>query len=95
MAVLVIADIEITDPVRYEEYKKLAGPTVAEYGGKYVARGGRAEQLEGSRSPGRVVVLEFPSWERAMEWWGSETYRPAKELRQASANTELILVETA
>ena len=94
MAALVIADIEITDPVRYEEYKKLAGATVEEFGGRYVVRGGAVEKLEGERSHGRVVVLEFPSIERAKEWWNSESYRPAKEMRHASARSELILVES-
>jgi uncharacterized protein (DUF1330 family) len=93
MAALVIVEIEITDPVRYEEYKKLAAPTVAEHGGKYVARGGEVETLEGAWRPGRVVVLEFPSAERARQWWGSEAYGPAKELRHACARTEMILVE--
>ena len=93
MAALVIVHIEITDPVRYEEYKRLAAPTVLAYGGKYVVRGGRAETLEGTRRPGRVVVLEFPTWERAKEWWDSEAYRPGKDLRRACAKTEMMLVE--
>ncbi len=92
MAALVIVEIEITDPARYEEYKTLAAPTVVAHGGKYVARGGMVETLEGSWRPGRLVVLEFPSAERARQWWGSEAYRQAKELRQACARTEMILV---
>ncbi len=93
MSAYVIVDIEITDPVRYEDYKKLAAPTVAAYGGKYVVRGGRAEPLEGNRTPGRVVVLEFPSFDRAKEWWASEEYAEAKGLRHASALSEMILVD--
>jgi uncharacterized protein (DUF1330 family) len=93
MAAYVIVDIQITDPVRYEEYKKMAAPTVAAYDGRYIVRGGTAETVEGSWVPGRVVVLEFPSLERAKEWWSSEMYEPAKELRHASANTEMILVQ--
>jgi len=93
MAALVIVEIEITDPARYEEYKRLAAPTVEAHGGKYVARGGKVETLEGAWQPGRVVVLEFPSAQRARQWWGSEAYRPAKKLRQACARTEMILVE--
>jgi len=93
MAAYVIVQIEITDPVRYEEYKTLAGATVLAYGGRFVVRGGKAETLEGSWKPGRVVVLEFPTAERAKEWWASETYRPAKELRHQTARTEMILVE--
>ncbi len=93
MAAYVIVDIEVTDPVRYEDYKELAAPTVAAYGGKYVVRGGATQTLEGDWVPGRVVVLEFPTLERAREWWASQMYQPAKELRQRSANTEMILVE--
>lgn len=95
MSAYVIVDIEITDPVQYEDYKKLAAPTVAAYGGKYVVRGGKAEALEGNRTPGRVVVLEFPSFDRAKEWWASEEYAEAKELRHASALSEMILVDGA
>ena len=68
MSAFVIVDIAITDPVGYEEYKKLAAPTVALYGGRYVARGGRAETLEGEWVPNRLVILEFDSLERAKEW---------------------------
>jgi len=93
MAALVIVNINITDPVRYEEYKRIAAPTVVAHGGRYVVRGGRFEALEGAWRPGRIVVLEFPSLERAKEWWESDSYRPAKELRHACAKTEMLLVE--
>jgi uncharacterized protein (DUF1330 family) len=93
MTAYVIADIEVTDAVGYEEYKKLAAPTVAAYGGRYVVRGGAAENLEGPWSPGRVVVLEFASVDRAREWWTSESYEAVKRLRHSSAKSKLILVE--
>jgi len=93
VAALVIVDIKITDPVRYEEYKNLAAPTIAAYGGKYMVRGGRVETLEGAWRPGRIVVLEFPTSAQARAWWGSDAYRPAKQLRHETARTEMILVE--
>jgi uncharacterized protein (DUF1330 family) len=93
MTAYVIVDIHITDPVQYEEYKKLAAPTVTAHGGKYIVRGGETERLEGERQSGRVVVLEFPSLERARAWWSSASYAPAKALRQASARTEMVLVD--
>ena len=93
MAAFLIVDIEITDPTRYEEYRKLAGPTVGAFGGKYVVRAGRVEALEGEWLPGRLVVLEFPSSERAREWWDSEAYREARRLRQTCARTKMVLVE--
>ncbi len=93
MAAYIVAEIEVRDAERYEEYKRLVPPTLAEYGGRFVARGGAAEALEGDWSPRRVVILEFPSAEKARGWWASEAYAPAKELRQATADSKLILVE--
>ena len=61
MSAFVIVDIEVTDPVRYEEYKARAGATVTQYGGRFVVRGGPAQVLEGDWQPARVVVLEFPT----------------------------------
>ena len=93
MAAYVFVNIEVTDPVRYEEYKRLALPTVTAHGGRYVARGGRCEMLEGTWQPKRVVLLEFPLVQQAKDWWTSDEYKPVKALRQASANTEMMLVE--
>lgn len=93
MAAYVIVEIDVADPVRYEEYRQLAAPTVTDFGGRYLVRGGAVETLEGDWRPRRVVVLEFPTAERAREWWGSEAYRAAKPLRHASAATRMILVE--
>ena len=65
MAAYVIVEIEVSDPVGYEEYRKLAGAAVAVQGGKFLVRGGKIEALEGDWRPERLVVLEFPSVERA------------------------------
>jgi uncharacterized protein (DUF1330 family) len=89
----VIVDIEVVDPVRYEEYKKLAAPTVAAYGGRYLVRGGPTETLEGDWAAKRLVVLEFESVEQAKAWWSSPEYAPAKALRQQTANTQMIVAE--
>ena len=93
MSAYIIVDVNITDPVRYEEYRRLATPTVAAYDGRYVVRGGATGTLEGKWQPGRLVVLEFPSVARAREWWDSPAYRPARDLRQACARTDMIVVE--
>jgi uncharacterized protein (DUF1330 family) len=93
MAAYLIVDVEILDPVRYEEYKRLTTPTLPAYGGRFVVRGGRVVTLEGDWDPGRIVVLEFPTTEKAKQWWASEAYRPARDLRQAIARTRMILVE--
>ncbi len=83
----------VTDPVLYEEYRKGVPATIAQYGGRYVARGGAAEGLEGSYAPQRVVILEFPSVERAKAWWNSPEYRPLCALRRRAARGDLLLVE--
>jgi uncharacterized protein (DUF1330 family) len=93
MKAYIIADVEVTDPATYEGYKKLTPAAVAAYGGKFVVRGGKVETVEGRWAPQRLVVLEFESMARAKEFWESEEYRPAREIRRKSAVTNMILVE--
>ena len=93
MAAYVVVQIEIDDPVRYEEYKALAPPSIAAFGGRYLVRGGASDRLEGTWQPVRLVVLEFPDAERARSWWSSAEYAPAKAIRQRCARTEMLLVE--
>ncbi len=95
MSVYVILDIEVTDPVVYEEYKKRSTGAAAAFGGRFVVRGGKAEVWEGEWKPSRVVVLEFENVERAREWYESDLYRPARALREASARTSMIVVQGA
>jgi uncharacterized protein (DUF1330 family) len=89
----VIAIVDIKDPVRYEGYRAMVLPTITTYGGRFIARGGRTEVLEGAWAPRRVVIVEFPSLERAREWWASPEYAEAKALRQATSDGTLIVVE--
>ena len=93
MAAYVIVDVEVTEPVGYEEYKKLAPPSIATYGGKYLARGGTTEVLEGDWVPKRLVILEFESLSRAKEWLNSEEYRPGRMLRQRTTRTNMVVIE--
>ena len=93
MAAYVIVNVEVTDPVRYARYIELAPESIALYGGRYLARGGRAEAMEGSWEPKRFVVLEFETYERAREWWASEEYRVAKALRQSTSTAQMIFVQ--
>ena len=93
MPAYIIVDIEITDPVGYEEYKKLAGATVERYGGKYIVRGGAVETLEGDWKPKRIVVLEFESVQSAKEWLNCEAYREPRKMRHRTAKTKMIVVE--
>lgn len=93
MAAYVVVDIHVHDSARYEEYKRLAAPSVTAFGGRYLVRGGAVTQLEGDWTPGRFVLLEFPSAERAREWWSSPLYAPIKAIRNATARSKMILVE--
>jgi len=89
----IIVEIDVQDPVGYEDYKKLAGPTVEAHGGKYIVRGGKTEVLEGDWQPKRIVVLEFFSMDAAREWLNCEEYREPRKMRHRTARTNMILVE--
>ena len=93
MVAYVINDMEVTDPQLLDEYKKLSPATVIQYGGRFLARGGKTEVLEGDWSPKRVVILEFPSLAQAKAWVNSPEYAPAREVRQKAARSNIIVVE--
>jgi uncharacterized protein (DUF1330 family) len=93
MKAYVIANIEVKDPVRYKDYVKLTPGTIAPFGGRFIARGGRSEKLEGASPAHRIVVLEFPSYEKAKAWYDSADYRVAMAIRQSASDGTLILVE--
>ncbi|MFN8059114.1 MAG: DUF1330 domain-containing protein [Vicinamibacterales bacterium] len=93
MPAYVVVNVDVTDKERYARYIELAPPTIGKFGGKYIARGGRAETLEGEWTPKRFVVLEFESLERAKAWWASEEYAAPKALRQSASTTNMIVVE--
>jgi len=93
MSAYVIVEVKVNDPERYEAYKKQASEAIAQFGGRYLARGGQSETLEGDRQPDRVVILEFDSLEQARSWHQSEQYRPARELRNATADSRMIVVD--
>ena len=93
MSAYVIVEIEIVDPIGYEEYKKQAAATVRKHGGKYIVRGGKTEVLEGDWKPKRIVMLEFETMERAKEWLNCEEYREPCKMRHRTAKTNMILIE--
>ncbi|MGH8668704.1 MAG: DUF1330 domain-containing protein [Burkholderiales bacterium] len=95
MAAYVIGEIEVTDPAVYEDYRRQVMAVVAKYGGRFIVRGGKLETLEGGWSPKRFVALEFPSMERAREFYRSPEYAPLIALRQKASRGKLILVEGA
>ena len=93
MSAYVIADITVNDPERYQEYKKLAPPAIAAYGGKYLARGGKSEKLEGNWEADRIIILEFESLETAKKFINSPEYSEARALRHKTASSDMIVVE--
>lgn len=95
MAAYVLAEVEITNPEGYREYTTLVPATIAQYGGRFLVRGGNAEVLEGDWPQRRRVVIEFPSMEAARRWWDSPEYAKPKAMRRANSDGRLILMEGA
>ena len=93
MSAYVIVEVTVTDPQLFAEYGKGVPGTIAAYGGKYLVRGGKTESREGGWAPNRVVVLEFPSMERARTWYESAEYKPLLALRLKAAQAKMIFVE--
>jgi uncharacterized protein (DUF1330 family) len=93
MAAYAIFEITVTDPDRFEEYKKLAPPVIAAYGGRYLVRGGALETVEGDWQPKRLTILEFPTMERARQWLESPEYSAARAMRHAASHTNAVIVQ--
>ena len=93
MSAYIVVNVTVKDPKRYEDYKLLAPASIAQYGGKYLARGGTSETLEGSFKPNRMVILEFPNVEKAKAWWASAEYAKAKSIRRSCSEADMVVVE--
>ena len=93
MPAYVIATVDVRDAAGYEEYRRQVPETIARYGGRYLARGGRTECLEGDTTGGRVVVLEFASFEQAKRWYDSQEYQAIAPIRHANADATIVIVE--
>jgi len=93
MTAYLIADVEVLDKVAYEQYRQKVPATIAAYGGRYIARGGATEVLEGGWAPKRCVLIEFPSMARLKEWWDSPEYVPLRAIRQRATRSNLIVTE--
>ena len=93
MSAYVIAEVDVHDAALFEEYRKLVPATIAQYGGKYLVRGGATETKEGGWTPKRMVVLEFPTMDQARKWYHSAEYAPALTMRLKAAKNRMILVE--
>jgi uncharacterized protein (DUF1330 family) len=95
MPAYIIADIQVTDAAAYDGYRPLATASIAQYGGRFVARGGKVELLEGEPEPERIVVIECPDADTARRWYRSEEYQKALKIRQAASRGRVFLVEGA
>ena len=90
-----IAQIDVHDPETYAKYTAQTPASVAPFGGEFVVRAGPWESIEGDPPRSRVVVIKFPSMERAKAWYNSETYQEIVEIRKMASEGSLFFVEGA
>jgi uncharacterized protein (DUF1330 family) len=95
MPAYIVAQINVSDPAKYQEYAKLAGPAGAKYGGRFLVRGGAKTTLEGEIPYSRIVVTEFPDVESAKRFYNSVEYQAAREKRLGAADFNMVIVEGA
>jgi len=88
-----IVRVEVTDWEQYQKYMEVTPEIVAQYGGRFIVRGGRTAALEGPEESTRVVVVEFPSFDQAVEFYNSPEYTEARMLREGAANAQFLAVE--
>jgi uncharacterized protein (DUF1330 family) len=93
MPVYLIADIEVTDPVGYEEYKKRVPAVIAAHGGRYLVRGGASQVLEGTWRPRRSAIIEFADLASMKAFWESAEYRPLRAIRERCAKSNVVVIE--
>jgi len=93
MPAYLIADIEVTNAGAFEEYKRRVPVIIAAHGGRYLARGGAVEVLEGTWLPKRTAIIEFADLASLKAFWHSPEYQPLRELREHSAKSSLVVVE--
>jgi uncharacterized protein (DUF1330 family) len=89
----IFASVEIIDHVAYEEYRRRVPAVIAAYGGRYLARGGAVQRLEGDAPIHRLVILEFPDMEHLTAFYNSAEYRPLLTIRQRAAKSNLLAIE--
>jgi uncharacterized protein (DUF1330 family) len=93
MPAYVIANVHVEDAEAYEEYRRVVPAIIERFGGRYLARAGRADVLEGGLTAGRVIVLEFPSYAEARRWYESPEYEAVKGIRRGCSTGDVIIVE--
>ena len=93
MAGYVVIELDIFDKEKLREYQRVAPEIIKKYGGEIIVRGGEALSLEGSWDPERVVMIKFPTYAKAQEWWHSPEYIEAKKLKEKGAFSNLVIFE--
>ena len=93
MTAYIIAEINVTNPDGYGPYRTAAQTTIAEHGGRFLARGGGVEKLEGDWNASRLVIIEFPSMDAARKWYHCAEYQEALKIRKANSTGNVILTE--
>jgi len=93
MAVYVLVDIHVRDPIPYEDYKRGVAPLIAKHGGEYLVRGGAFEVLEGDFVPERLVLFRFPDRASVQAFLDDPDYQPLKALRHRVADTTFVVMD--
>ncbi len=93
MSAYVISELEVRDAAAIETYRTIAAKSIAQYGGRYLVRGGAASIAEGGPPPKNIIVVEFPSMEKLREWYASPEYAEALKVRATALDRRLIFVE--
>jgi uncharacterized protein (DUF1330 family) len=93
MAAYLIADIDISDAAAFEEYRRDVPASEKSFGGRYLARGGLTEVLEGDWDPHRLVIIEFPDMTSLKAWYNSAEYQRLKAIREKCATSRLIALD--
>ena len=88
----VIAQLKVTNPENYKEYVEKVPKVIKKFGGEYLARGGEHQVFEGEDNLPRIVIIKFPSYEKALGWYNSEEYKPIKQIRlDNSEGTNIVI----
>ena len=93
MSAYVISEVDVRDPEGFETYRTIAAKAIAQYGGRYLVRGGAASIAEGGPPPKNIIVVEFPSMEKLRQWYASPEYAEALKVRQTALDRRLIFIE--
>ena len=88
----VIAQLKVTNPENYKVYVEKVTPLVKKFGGEFLVRAGEFQIFDGETKFPRIIILKFPTYEKALEWYNSEEYKPIKQIRlDNSEGTNIII----